>query len=688
MKTIVKQLILFGLILIYGSTHSQEHVTPTLQVGIEGVNLDRGDLDAELILQIIAEKQEEIKTKVIEKMILGKIYESEIGSGLLYNYSANVLTAFLEEPNPKVRTRIILENSVNAVVAYYFANEFYKNPANRAKLKELLTLYKLDESQANFQKLTANNILSKYGGLTFENTKSDTKYTINNDEILAENNPNHILSLLIDISGEVIRENQTLKKLGIMKIAYSRSYQYSNQYIKLLENDSKTTDEDPRAKIAKEIFNLMKSQLNQMVGRTAIGNYIINNQDKLDLIINETYLLANNRLDTLPFLKHLDLRLDESIIDGMSEITKEEYFSTVYELSKDLSYLKNALIEINSNTNKNDVLNKIKLYGQLVLNIQKEIIPDLKIAVKYNPEIIETINFLETICLDLGKILKEDNLIKDLIDSPFLDVATKVYELDDVHSYIELITYLGEIESAFGNQNISYGLSLVNSFINDYVTLKEENGKEYITVDVESLLSRMSNVKPDAMSRWQFHFTVGANNANFINGIDMENNNPLVNYSFVGEKIGLKYLVYTPGSWKTRHPGETYFIGDQKYMKKSAPSEPIVSNYHFLAYGSGLLYNIVNTGTTKDFTSPLFGIGAGMTFYNSLDFNLSWGVPATVFSESLFQDKLVSFVNIGFDIQFNEYIKRFNKKQKAKKRQDLILEAKQNKLTKEKNIIK
>ena len=105
---------------------------------------------------------------------------------------------------------------------------------------------------------------------------------------------------------------------------------------------------------------------------------------------------------------------------------------------------------------------------------------------------------------------------------------------------------------------------------------------------------------------------------------------------------------------------------------KKAPKEPIISNWHLIAYGSGILYNLVNTKTLKEFNMPIIGIGSGLTFYNGLDFNISWGVP-------IMASKPISssngFWNVGFDIQFIEYYDRLMEKRKNNQIQKRLVEA-------------
>jgi hypothetical protein len=93
-----------------------------------------------------------------------------------------------------------------------------------------------------------------------------------------------------------------------------------------------------------------------------------------------------------------------------------------------------------------------------------------------------------------------------------------------------------------------------------------------------------------------------------------------------------------------------------------------------LFYGSGLLYNIINTGNSSVFRSPLIGTGLGITFYNSLDLNFTASVP-------IFSDRTLSksfeypLYSINFDIRIGEYFERLSKKRSDKATQKNLAKA-------------
>ncbi len=211
------------------------------------------------------------------------------------------------------------------------------------------------------------------------------------------------------------------------------------------------------------------------------------------------------------------------------------------------------------------------------------------------------------------------------------------------------------------------------SFVKDYtVTDFDNNGKEVLSFNIESFVIKLQSLRPYKFNPFEFHFTVGVNNAFFNTPLSLEDTPPIYNLSYVSEKIGLKYKIRDKAFWLNRNPGETYRIRNRNYIKSSAPKEPLVSNFHMLFYGSGLLYNLVNVKTSKEFNFPIVGLGLGLTFSNALDFNVTFGVPIVKTEEFSLKNNLI---NAGFDIQFSEYYNRLTEKRNANKTQKRLAEA-------------
>ena len=112
-----------SLIAISQSTQNMDEKAPTLQVGLDGLNFSKGNLDAELIMQIIAEKQKEIALKVVQNTFLTGLKNT---GGTIYTYVDNVLRTVIEERDQQIRSKKVIEASVNMVFAYSFMQYYLK----------------------------------------------------------------------------------------------------------------------------------------------------------------------------------------------------------------------------------------------------------------------------------------------------------------------------------------------------------------------------------------------------------------------------------------------------------------------------------------------------------------------------------------------------------------------------------
>ncbi|MBI3235425.1 MAG: hypothetical protein HYZ42_15545 [Bacteroidetes bacterium] len=197
------------------------------------------------------------------------------------------------------------------------------------------------------------------------------------------------------------------------------------------------------------------------------------------------------------------------------------------------------------------------------------------------------------------------------------------------------------------------------SFVRSYIKVGvDEKNKIALNLDVEGFISSLQNLPYNKFRPIQFNLTVGTNTSYFQKNL-MTATDTLRNYSYIGEKIGIKFKLYDYKYINSFSKGETYKYYGKSIYRTVPAKEPAISNIHILAYGSGILYNLANTGTSKGFNSPLVGLGFGITFFNDLDFNLSVGQP--ILSNKGFMDASVPyFFNIGFDIQFIEYYNKLN----------------------------
>ena len=121
---------------------------------------------------------------------------------------------------------------------------------------------------------------------------------------------------------------------------------------------------------------------------------------------------------------------------------------------------------------------------------------------------------------------------------------------------------------------------------------------------------------------------------------------------FASEKLGVKFRLRKFDD----------FVGFDNVVKNDLnlnKKNPFVNEIYAIAYGSGLLYSLADTTTKKNFDYPHVGFGAGLRFFNSLDFNISMGIPFIDGKPFSLHDR---FLSIGLDIPLSEYLEKIAKK--------------------------
>lgn len=141
MKLRFTLLLIFAL--VFGLSVRAQIGGPSLAAGIEGIVYNKGTLDAELIAEIVAQKQEEIKQQLIKNLILGNL---EYGSVAFREYAVNALQLLLNERNKNVMTKELLEYSVNLGLVYGFG-EYYLSSAWNSKLCDFDLLRMIEAAQ-------------------------------------------------------------------------------------------------------------------------------------------------------------------------------------------------------------------------------------------------------------------------------------------------------------------------------------------------------------------------------------------------------------------------------------------------------------------------------------------------------------------------------------------------------------
>lgn len=727
LKKIPVLLILLFLALT-ANTQEIEHEAPSLQVGLDGLNFTKGSLDPEIIARIIAEKQNEIKIRLIQNSFLKKLYGS---GGTIYNYADNIIKGVLEEPDTDIRTRKIMESTVNLVFVYAFADFYLKQVNNEGYKKELANLKKLAENYKQYYLKDFSGGL-KYKSLIELNpdfkSENVNDYNLKNQNFKGnstnqnipdnKDNLNQFMSLLIDISSEVIRHNEKLRNLGLMRISYSNNYDYLNLYniqknFGNYKNRDKTIYNDENKTLSDSIYKNMSGFLDKYTSSIGAIKFVLDKSNFKSNNVSKKYLenIKNYSLDqgSAFYSNYKNIPLDkkisfisyqktvskiDSVIKILSErlvkanesktIIRENYLSdletAINKLNSVLNYLKKMTFYLND-VNL-DLEDKVLMISDMLYSLKKEIIPNIEYSIKYAPDLIKSKDFIEeysqglyTFFLENPKFEFLNTLNKD--SEPFVNLVSKLYEFDKTKTFSEYINIISLLDEVFETGKFKTALATINTFVKDYTEIsKDTEGNEVLIFNVESFLVKLDNMQSDKINRFQFHFTVGMNTTSFVNGgIDLGNGEQISNFSHFSEKIGLKIKLINRGDWLPKNPGETYGSFGKFYTKTGPPKEPLISNWHILIYGSGILYNVINSGTNKEFNYPMAGIGTGVTFFNALDFNVSVGIPLLE-KGGFTAMKNNAFVSFGFDIQIAEYLKELGKKRRERKRNEQLTTAK------------
>jgi hypothetical protein len=655
---------------------------PTLQLGLDGISLGKGNLDAQLIMEIIAEKQREVKIKVVQNLLLNKLAG---GGGIIYNYGDNVLRTVIEEKDAAVRTRKIMEATVNLVFVHMMAEYYLKyqdklytrgSPnlvnVNATTALRILAKAYLKDSVPVFNGLGEQKLLSEEAVwtrtvVTARQIAAEQKNVLSNkpaeDDVADPEADTYLRSLVLDIAAEVVRHNIRLKDLGLMQISYSRSYEFYNRYLNLTSAATKQA--------ADAIYQDMQDHLITFTDHIGYIYYLATQLTYKNNGIN--IAKANLAKITTPltgsppdFKKAAD-SLGKIINLLAGHLTKDDttYAAELKQLTEIAVYLKKAKLMIDGTTTTDG---PSTTYADILYTLQADFIPALAKISYRSGALVNLIDELTITERQLSGLL--NTILKDKLPEiqqwdkvePMIQLVSRLYQFDQALTFSDYLKFISETENIFTDDKIKDGLSIINSFVKDYTVIRQnEKGKEVIDFNVESFLVKLSNMRHDRNSALSFLFTVGVNTGYFENALTYHGDN-LSSFSFVSEKIGLKWKLYDR-AYKMNHNSGEIFEGafGTKYKRLAPPKEPLISNYHMIFYASGLLYNVVNLKTSGNFNAPLVGTGFGLTFFNALDMNITYAIPI-LDDRGFGASRLFPLISLNFDILFTEYLSRLGKK--------------------------
>ena len=232
----VTLLLLMGTQVVWGQSNP-----PSLQAGLGGISFDKGNLDTEVIAKLIADKQNELKVMLIQEMLLRNL---NAAGGTVSAYVNNVIETTLSSGKPEVQTKSILENTANMAVALAFINHYVgvlpADSEERANLNKLaISLGYLLPS--NYKELPAPTSLIEWIKNPIYNARKATSKDGNGRRRFSETQGEEVYiklaAYLLDITAEVLRNNEVLKERGLFRFADSELYRSENRFLNLDDNN-------------------------------------------------------------------------------------------------------------------------------------------------------------------------------------------------------------------------------------------------------------------------------------------------------------------------------------------------------------------------------------------------------------------------------------------------------------------
>lgn len=283
-------------------------------------------------------------------------------------------------------------------------------------------------------------------------------------------------------------------------------------------------------------------------------------------------------------------------------------------------------------------------------------------------------NQLDAYILNLANINNTADEVFKLLNSGNFDLnELKSVSKENIELLFELFSFsLSEFEEQIGQNSF---LSKIGKLINKYVIYVSYEGDNDMVfknfkIDVESIIlsfedeffdKGITSLKDFKIGVKPF-FIIGMNYGTFVNSnttiLNSDGNSNISQISFIGEKIGLKFVLADFDYTHSQKPLEWYKYRGKYRRWKGPVSDPLINDIYFSIYGSGILYNVVDLKSEDNFNFGLIGFGAGISFFNDLEFNISYSVP--IIEKKFSYDN--AFINLGFDIPIFEYIRAVRNK--------------------------
>lgn len=472
----------------------------------------------------------------------------------------------------------------------------------------------------------------------------------------------------VDLISEIVSQKQdeikqrVLKNLVVKNIKTTNYMTYNTMY-RIME--TLTTEKNKTVMTKDLLVEIADYSVNYGLAHVFINQLITS-----DTQFKTSAVVPTNEERENPIYSYMLTGFERDIKDSV-EITQKEKDSQKALLSNyiiDEMYKAIAKEEsIKLSLKDNGLFDKNKLEKKFTYGINPnydKLEPNLKVYVdKELKKFVKSINSLsETI--DNMNLIQNGKFNLNIND-------LKSIKRDEVENLFNLFSFsLSNFEKEIGKNSF---LAKIGSIIKKYVvyySIENPDGIKEFKIDVEAIILSLEEEFYDKSltslkNTWigvKPYFIIGLNHAIFtgddVTILDDDASNSLTDVSFVGEKLGLKFVL-ADWKYKRSHAPLEWYKYRGNYIRYRAPQpEPLINDFYLHLFGSGILYNVVNLKSKDNFDFAIIGAGLGITFFNDMELNISYSIP--IIENSLSSEN--SMINLGFDIPIFEYITAFRKK--------------------------
>lgn len=332
-----KLLLLF---ILFSSTAIIAQVNPTLAVGLEKLTMNKGTIDVEVLTEIIMSKQKELKQEALRRFMFKLFPEANFTTKY---YVQNCLNVLLNEKNPQVIEKEILELTTNYALSLGVAYALLRSPEQEIlNTNAAYVNYKIYSPY--YQDMIIKEKENKF--------KKESRIQVLKDSIIRfENDVDVILAKIDKAEKKNIRDLVSNKKKVV---------KFKNKLARLNLRKNITSNDDV-------IINEKEYESLELINRFSLSDEIMKIDSSLSYLCKvQNYIIKNNNDKSILSLYNYLKEIDASLIELKTLINKKEKFGIEEGDKKEEN-------EIKIKDEQNDLKHKVQSLNKQYLEIPLEI---------------------------------------------------------------------------------------------------------------------------------------------------------------------------------------------------------------------------------------------------------------------------------------------------------------------------